>query len=374
MPPPPGPGAPPTVQTDGSPIKPNPARNGLVMLGVNVVVNLGHTPRYFSTYALPYDYQPDAGEPVEWRRFLESQWGDDAQSVRELQKWFGLILTLETKYQKMLLLIGPPRSGRSTIKDVMTKLIGPRNMAATSAVALSDRFGLEPLIGKSLAVMGDARTGDTHDAAILLDRILRITGCDPVEVNRKGRTILQDVLMRARLVVVSNEMPNFRDNSKAIVSRYLPLLMTKSFEGREDYGLARRLESELPAILNWAIAGRAMLDQDGRFETPQSAMGLLEDAQSIASPVADFIAEECTVRPDATSLKKDVWERWKSWAERSGHKPGSIQLFGRNLRAATNYKITTARPRDDGDRCRVWSGLDLKILLPAGSSPGNSPF
>ena len=143
---------------DPDPFSIIPANNALVVLGQQSVVCLDHTPRLFSTNSLPYNYEFDAPPPVEWVKFLKSQWGDDPESMRKLQKWFGLILTPETKYQKILLLIGPTRSGRSTIKDVMTKLIGARNVVATSPVAMADRFGLENFVGKTMAIMGDART------------------------------------------------------------------------------------------------------------------------------------------------------------------------------------------------------------------------
>ena len=162
----------------------------------------------------------------------------------------------------------------------MSAVVGRHNVASTSAVALADRFGLENIVGKTLVVLGDTRTGDTHDAAVMLDRLLRISGADPVEVNRKGKPILHEVLMRARLVMISNEVPNFRDSSKAIVSRYLPLCTPRSFEGREDLDLKRKLLAELPGILNWAIDGRAMLREDGRFNPPASAEDLIDDARA----------------------------------------------------------------------------------------------
>jgi putative DNA primase/helicase len=201
-----------------------------------------------------------------------------------------------------------------------------------------------------------------------MDRVLRISGCDPVEVNRKGRLILYDVLMRTRLVIISNEMPNFRDNSGAIVARYLPLLMTENFEGREDINLGERLAAELPSILNWAIQGRAMLEQDGRFITPQSALHLLDDAKSLASPVAEFVSEECTLCKDADVPVDELWGRWKEWAERNGHKPGTKQLFGRNLKPATNYKVRTERPRGDDGRYRLYRGIELKLAPIDGKS------
>jgi hypothetical protein len=49
-----------------------------------------------------------------------------------------------------------------------------------------------------------------------------------------------------------------------------------------------------------------------------------------------------------------------------------MQIFGRNLRAATNYKITTGRPRDGEDRTRVWIGIDLSITSPIGAGQAST--
>lgn len=345
---------------DPDPMTLLPAANGLVDLDAAGGPTLRpHTPRLFSTHALPYRYRPNAPPPVQWLRFLGDQWGDDPESMRELQKWFGYIITPEIDHQKILLLIGPPRSGRSTIKDVMTAIVGRRNVASSSPVALANEFGLEPLLGRTLAILGDVRTGDTHDSAVMLDRLLRISGCDPVEVNRKKKTILSDVLMRTRLVIISNEMPNIRDTSGAIVARYLPLCTPQSFEGREDIGIKKRLMRELPAILNWAIEGRALLRQDGRFVVPKSAEVLLGTARAVASPVAEFVAERCALGPHEEADTEDLWKSWQEWAAANGHKVGTKQLFCRNLLTATRYTLTDHRPRTEGRRPRCYRGISL---------------
>ncbi len=341
------------------------AANGLVVLDADGGTALRpHTPRFFSTFALPYRHEPAAPRPSAWLNFLDDLWGDDPASARELQKWFGYALTPDVSHQKILLLIGSPGSGRSTIKDVLSAVVGRRNVASTSAVALADRFGLEPIMGKTLAILGDARAGDSHDTAVMMDRLLRISGGDPVEVNRKGRPMLHDVQLHARLVIVSNEMPNFRDSSKAIVRRYLPLCTPRSFEGREDRTLIGRLLQELPGLLNWAIAGRALLAEDGGFITPSSADDLIVEAKALASPVSEFVAEECVLGPDQDVTVEEIWRRWKEWAERNGHQSSHKHLFGRNLRAATGFAIRQVRQRSDDARVRTYTGIGLRTPQP----------
>src|SRR5262249_48637176 len=99
-----------------------PARNGLVDL--DSLRMIAPTPRFFSPYCLDYDYRADAPPPGRWLAFLRELWPDDAPSIRELQKWFGYLLTPDTRQQKILLLIGPPRSGKGTIARVLERMLG----------------------------------------------------------------------------------------------------------------------------------------------------------------------------------------------------------------------------------------------------------
>ena len=199
----------------------------------------------------------------------------------------------------------------------------------------------------------------------MMDRLLRISGGDPVEVNRKGRAdASRTCQLHARLVIVSNEMPNFRDSSKAIVRRYLPLCTPRSFEGREDRTLIRRLMPGTPGLLNWAIAGRAMLAEDGGFITPASADDLIVEAKALASPVSEFVAEECVLGPDEDVTVEDIWKRWKEWAERNGHQTSHKHLFGRNLRAATGFKIRQVRSRSDDVGSGPYTGIGLRVPQP----------
>jgi putative DNA primase/helicase len=59
----------------------------------------------------------------------------------------------------------------------------------------------------------------------------------------------------------------------------------------------------------------------------------------------------------------DLYKAWKLWAEDNGHKPGSAQSFGRNLRAAIP-ELQTYRPREEGKQERRWySGVSLKKTM-----------
>ena len=229
---------------------------------------------------------------------------------------FGYLLTPDNRMQKMFLWIGPRRSGRGTMRKVLQSLVGHENTTPTSAASLSEQFGLSTLLNKTVAIMGDARTGDAHDTAVMMDRILRISGDDPVEVNQKNKPILPNVQLKTRFVIISNELPNLRDPAMANVARYLIIKATREIppEDRDPDLATKIIASELPGILNLALEGRRRLYARGRFIQPTSANDLIETSEEIANPLKTFIEDYYDFDLNHHEKKLDVFDCWKDWA------------------------------------------------------------
>ena len=66
-------------------------------------------------HATPFAYDPSAPMPEGWLKFLKEIFPDDPQSIMALQEWFGYLLSGDTTQEKILLIIGPKRSGKGTI-------------------------------------------------------------------------------------------------------------------------------------------------------------------------------------------------------------------------------------------------------------------
>lgn len=151
-----------------------------------------------------------------------------------------------TRYHKILCLIGPRRAGKSTYVKVTEALVGPANVASVTLAGLAEPFGLAPLLGRTVAVVNEARITARSDTATALGRLLAISGEDAVGVNRKNREIVT-ARLSTRIVLVTNEMPDLPDAAGALGSRLIVLPFPNTFEGKEDRGLADRLLAERPA-------------------------------------------------------------------------------------------------------------------------------
>lgn len=332
------------------------ATNGLVHVGTRRLHK--HDPRLFNEVSVPFAYSPDSPSPDRWLTFLHELWPDDDRSIAALQEFFGFVISGRTDLQKILLLVGPTRAGKGVIARVLKCLVGDGNHAGPTLASLGTNFGLAPLIGNPLAIISDARlSGNT---STVVERLLSISGEDMLTIDRKYREPWTGTLP-TRFVLISNELPRFGDASGAIAGRFVILSLRRSWLGHENPDLTNELTNELSGIFNWALDGLERLAQHGRFSEPASSRDAMVTLQDLASPVAAFVRDRCITEVGAEVDCEELFKSWKVWAEDNGHRGGSVQVLGRNLRAVVPG-LDVARPRgtDGSGRPRCYRGVRLR--------------
>jgi putative DNA primase/helicase len=341
------------------------ARNALVHLPSLVSgkepFSCAPTLDFFSFNALDYDFSLEAPEPAGWLTFLRELWPDDPESISTLQEWMGYLLSANTRQQKILLIVGPKRSGKGTIARVLTALLGRANVAGPTLSSLGTNFGLWPLLGKLAAVISDARLSGRTDAAMVIERLMAVSGEDILTIDRKNLTPVTTKLS-ARFVILTNELPRLGDASGALAGRMILLRLSASWYGREDTGLTDRLLTELPSVLLWAIAGWQRLRERGHFVQPESGKDLLGDLEDLSSPVGAFVRERCYVGAGHRATVAELFDAWKVWCEAKGRRePGTQATFGRDLLAAAP-SLRRVRPRDGEERYRAYNGIAVRPI------------
>ena len=329
-------------------------RNGLLRIADRTLIS--HTDEYFNLFSLPFDYDAVATCP-RWKQFLEEILPGDAEAQEALQEWFGYVLSGRTDLQKMLTLIGAPRSGKGTIDTVLTALIGTAAHIGLSAHDLQNDFGLEPLIGKSLAVFSDDRV--SMDRKRLVEVLLSISGEDELTVNIKHQPARKSRLP-VRLMFMSNEPPSLPDSSVAIVGRMLMLHLPMSFLGREDPHLPASVLAELPGILRWSLDGLDRLNARGRFVQPASGTALIELVEGAASPIKQFIETQCELTGEIP--KAELYRAWTWWCNANGHSPGSSATLSVKLFAAYGNAIRATKPLNVAGtrRTPTYEGISMR--------------
>jgi putative DNA primase/helicase len=321
---------------------------------------LPHTPYFFNLTAVPFAYDPHAPEPIHWTAFLKELWPLEAGFINVLGEWFGYVISGRLDMHKIMLMIGPTRAGKGVVARVLTALVGQQNVAGPTLNSLGSDFGLAPLLGKSLAIISDARFV-SKNGNVVVERLLAISGEDTLTINRKYRDQWTGKLP-SRLHVISNELPKLGDASTAIVGRMVLLIVSRSWLGKEDHALEQKLCAELSGILNWALEGlqRLTVTNGNRFTRVATADEAILMMRDLASPVAAFVREQCETGSDQQVAVDELYGAFKVWAENNGHARPTKQLFGRDLRAAVpSIRVTQPRAAD-GKQYRAYSGIALQ--------------
>ena len=335
-------------------------RNGILNLKSGEL--LPKTERFASRNSAQVDYDPDANCP-RWDSFIReifSQNGDgeeyDAESAATLQEIMGYLLTHDTSLHKIFLMVSRPRGGKGTIIRTLTRLIGEGSLTSPSSKDLKGAHGLASLVGKQVAVMTDMRMTGSQS---IIEDMLRISGEDTVTINPKNKPQV-DVRLPTRFLLATNQLPNFRDASGAIVTRLINVKTHASFLGKEDHNLEATLADELPGILNWCLEGLQRVRKQGFIQPADASKPDLDAMMRNASPVSGFVEDHIEIVQGHEEVKSEVFEWFTEWCHEAGlNYSGGANFFPTDLRALIPGIDEKRARREDGARPYVYVGIKL---------------
>ena len=99
---------------------------------------------------------------------------------------------------------------------------------------------------------------------------------------------------------------------------------------QQDKGLAVRLISELPGILQWAMQGLGEWRKKG-LVPPASVLQSTKKCRDDNNSVGQWIASACFLDPQIRTSMKDLHESDCSWCDDSSSHPLHNTLFGKEL-------------------------------------------
>lgn len=314
-------------------------QNGIVDLNEHPLVLTPHTHEFFVLNELQYDFDPHATCPV-WHEFLRSIWGENELLKRQLQEFMGYCLTSDSSLQRFALFTGKSRGGKGTITQVVTDMVGKENRTAPSLSNLVKDSALHEMSKSSLTLIPEAHELHPSIRDAVLGNLKAITGGDPVNyhVMYKGG---QSSVFSTKIIISTNGMPRFNDPSGALMNRALVFPFEKSFSGREDNDLGKKLKAELAGITQWAIAGlRHLRLNKGKFTEAREGMLMKDEMKKDMFPLSSFIDDCVILDPEGTAMLDDLYRSYRIWASSEGMKAPMIKsVFNQTLRnSALNIK------------------------------------
>lgn len=309
-------------------------------------------PDDYITHWAPVTYTRDAHSTL-WEDFLASIIPDPA--TRDfIQAAVGYSLTGSMEEDKMFILYGDGRNGKTTFVNAIMSMMGGYSAQASSQAIMHKRGDgptNELFVLRGKRFVAATETGESRHLNECL--VKQMTGGDPISVNPKYRSQIE-FIPTWKLWLSTNHEPQIIGTDTAIWRRLLKIPFSVTIpEAQCDTKLKPMLStrSERSGILNWALEGTRMWRKSGLKPSPEVAWATTK-YRAGQDYVAEFLSECCIVSPQNTVSKSVMYQKYVMFCKQNYLIFVAKNVFGRRL-----HEIGISESRDT--KSRFWVGISM---------------
>lgn len=290
-------------------------------------VFLEHSPNWFSTACLSYEFDPTAACPI-WDQVLAEMIGDEEGKLELAQEFAGYVLSPANNRSKFLALEGDGGNGKSVFVNALMAIVGSENTSSVALESIGKRFQSFPTLGKMLNICNEANDVEGPAESYLK----AFTGGNPIMFEDKG-TRAFEAMPTAKLLLTWNIAPRFKDRSEGLWRRMLVLRFNRK-PTRPNPALLEpdfwKANGQLPGMLNWALLGLRRLEAQGFTITAESSQAT-EDIRTANNSARSFIVANYRYCEGAAVECKDAYDSYVKWCAENGMHPVNSAHFGREV-------------------------------------------
>ena len=323
-----------------------PTLNGYVHVVQNRIELRSHDPQEGIRHLVNCRFDPDASAPMMFQRFLDRVLPNPAVQGR-IQEYIGYSFTPGAEQQRAQIWRGPGANGKGVLANIVQAIHA--RVAAVQLNAL-DGFKLASMIGASLIYCDEAPQRGINE-----QMMKSLIAGESVQADRKFRDPLT-VKITGKWLILANHMPVITDQSAGFWRRFDIIPFDVIIPEHERVaGLAEMIiATELPGVLNWALAGLLRLLKRGHFDPVLPAE--IKEAQTTArretnSVEAWFDDQAIGWITDMTTFKSHVYDHYSEWCKRNGMVALASPRFWNRL--SDKPSLSTGRKRVAGRQIQV---------------------
>lgn len=301
--------------------------------------------------------------------FPSSDVDHDEQRVLLQQHFGACVIGTAARMQKTMLWRGVERSGKSTLQGIVRSMFKPENVAAVPPHLWHHEYHCAALAGKILNTVGEV-----DDKRPLTVSFKNVIGRDLLH----GRHVTHRPFSfrnEAGHVFACNGYPPTEDQTNAFWDRWscVEFRHTRAEEERDDTLAEKIINTELPGVLAWALAGaQALAEHGGRFIKTAAHRETIERwrgrTDSVRSWLCDPEAIELLRNHADDQVDKVYWLRsqtelhrhYCAWCQLARRHPLGLHTFGDALRNA----FALAGVIEDKETHKIWGAHPLDLNIP----------
>ena len=273
-------------------------------------------PKYMSRNRTEHLYSEDARCDDFISRLLKPSLSEDDISL--LQQYVAQCLLGVNDSQTFLLLIGTAGGGKSTLVNIIEKLIKRKNCTELRLEHMNSRFETQRLLGKTLLTAKDVASNFLNTAGA--HKLKALTGKDTVTIEHKGSNVATDICCAFNTIITANNTLRISVDGDAEAWRRRIILISynnpppkEKIPNFDDVLLAK----EGDGILRWAVEGAVLLlENGGKIIKSDIQEHKVDNLLHESDALSEFIATSLEPDPQGTVTSAELLEAFRKFCEK----------------------------------------------------------
>lgn len=338
---------------DSAPITKIPLKNGVYDYKTKLLTP--HFPDYRFNFQFPIVHNENA-KCTKTEAFFDQILSPEQKMI--LEEWLGFYFMRNYMFKKAMIFVGEGDTGKTTLLEVITNLLGKENLSSISLQKMSsDKFSAAHLYGKHGNLVDELSAKDISDTGAFKVA----TGGGSITGEYKFGNQFSFVNY-SKFTFACNRIPDVTDtNDQAYFNRWMIIRFEKKIEKKIPNFIATLTsEEERSGLFNLAMKGLERLMEQGRFTYNNTADETKIEMMRSGSSIAMF-ASEMIVREDGYEITKDdMYEAYLDYCKENNLSTQTKDMLGKSLPGYINYISDSLLTTSGKKQTRGWR--NAKIL------------
>lgn len=309
--------------------------NGVLEITPDGVNLKPFAPGYYSRNRSEIAYDTDAKCPRFINELLKAALPDD--DINLIQRYGGQCLIGSNPAQKLLILRGTAGGGKGTLVNVISQIIGRRNIAELRTQHLRERFEIFNFIGKTLLTGADVPGNFLNTAGA--STIKSLVGNDSLTAEAKGLNNRANIQGNFNIIISTNTRLHVRLDSDAgawkrrlMIIDYERPKPEKKISSFDDI----LVNEEGEGILNFFVKGAVKLLQElstdnGDLKLSSEQEKRVDDLLNESDSIRAFASERLEISKGDNITTEELLTAYFNFCDAKGWQAENATSFNRNI-------------------------------------------
>ncbi|MBE6873190.1 MAG: hypothetical protein E7493_04710 [Ruminococcus albus] len=294
-------------------------QNGI--LNIRTMKFSKHTPKLMSSIQIPCQWSGVETPTPVFDSFLDTLTGGNKQTQLLILEYMGAILSNVQgwRFKKAMFLLGEGDTGKSTLINLITLLLGSGNVAERDLRSLNERFGKTAAYNKRLIYSNDLPFMKIEENAIFKN----LTGGDTIAIEYKNKEPF-DFKFKGLLLYGMNSLPHFGgDKGEHVYNRIIIVRCDNVIpKEKKDPNMEKKLYAERNGIIyKCVVALREAINRNYRFSITQDCIDNLTEYKKENSTPVEFwstFLRPLTADENPVLSSQKLYDNFRRWCTMQG--------------------------------------------------------